>query len=102
MFRGTTPTIIIDVEGENFSNAISMEVDIRQEEVLIKKVDAEVTVVPDNDDAEVSCTLSQDETLSLRPGDVYVQIRWTESSNLAFASPVAQTSIKDILREGSI
>ena len=102
MYRGTTPTIIIDVTGENFSSASKLWVTFRQEENIVTRSGAEVTVTADGDDSEVSCALNEHETLAFRPGDVYVQIRWKDTSGVVYASPIVKTSMNDILLEGVI
>ena len=103
MTRGTSPALIINVTGNDFSDAASVIVSLEQLDVTINKTGASVDIVSGaDDDAVITVYYTQKETLSLAPGKAYIQIRWTDTGGVAYASPIKEVSIGDVLMEGVI
>lgn len=102
MYRGTSPTIVINVTGENFSTAAEVFVTLEQNNHQITKALSDLTIIPDGDDSQIELFLTQKETLSFRKGTGLLQIRWKDTSDIAYASPMARIDIDPILLEGVI
>ena len=99
MYRGTTPTLTINVTGETFAGC-TVYVTLQQDNHMITKVNPTITV--DGDDAVIEVEYTQEETLSFRRGQGLLQIRWIDSSETAYASPIKKVDIDAILKEGVI
>lgn len=101
MYRGTTPTIIIRVTGEDFDGA-TMYVTLEQGNVELTKTGEDVLVTATETGSTVSIFLSQEETLAFSKGNARIQIRWIDSSGIAQASPIRSIEVDPILLEGVI
>lgn len=101
MYRGTTPTLVLNVTGCNFSGC-SVYVALRQDNHMIIKKGADLNIIPDGDDAQIEVYCSQEETLSFRAGQGLLQIRWIDAAGVACASPIKKVDISPILQEGVI
>ena len=93
MYQGTTPTLILTV-GQVDLTGMTVYVTLQSESgKTITKSGADLTV----DNNEVAVTLTQQETLSLRPGDCKIQCRWIDSNGNAMASDKATVDISSVL-----
>ena len=101
MRRGTTPTIIINVTGEDFEDS-TLYVTLEQGCFEMTKSGTDVEVTPTETGSTVSIYLSQEETLMFAPGKASIQIRWINSGGMAQASPIKNIEINPILLEGVI
>lgn len=101
MRRGTTPTIVIRVTGEDFEGS-TLYVTLEQNTVEITKTGTDVIVTPTETGSVVNVFLSQEETLQFSKGNAKIQIRWIDSSGIAQASPVKTIDVGEILLEGVI
>lgn len=99
MFRGTTPKIKLRIESE---------IDLRlckQIWVTMRQWDKELTKTMQELAVEKNCILidlSQNDTLALDPGKVYVQVRGLTEAGSAFATGIASVKVERILKEGEI
>lgn len=98
MYRGTTPTMVLTVEGISEIDIDKLYLSLRQFGNTIEKTleDVELKV------NVLYCTLTQEETLSLFEGKVELQIRIKSKSNVAYATNKIQVDVQDILKEGVI
>ena len=101
MHRGTTPSIVINVTGEDFENS-TLYVTLDQDTTQVTKTGEDVIVTPTDTGSTVSIFLSQEETLKFSKGSAKIQIRWIDSSNVAQASPIKNINVDPILLEGVI
>ena len=99
MRRGTTPTFYLYVKSADLSGKVTW-VTILQGG---KQIDIET---PQCEKTEEGCTLSftltQEQTLSLKPGDAAIQIRFIDNTGRAAATKIKGFKIKPILKEGEI
>lgn len=101
MYRGTTPTITLKLNTElDFSKIVQVWFTVKSETADITKDFSQVEI--DNDEKTISATLSQEETLMLKAGDVRVQARVLTDDDKAFATPIKTTKIGTILKDGVI
>lgn len=101
MYRGTTPTLYLELETElDLSNVSEMWVTFKTPTVEITKDLSEV--VFDKDLKVITVVLSQEETLKLYSGKADVQVRFKTDSELAYATDIADVEIGRILKEGVI
>lgn len=98
MYRGTTPTIVLNIEGLSEINIDQLYLSLRQFGNTIEKTLEDVKLVGN----VLYCTLTQEETLSLFEGKVELQIRIKSKSNVAYATNKIQVDVQDILKEGVI
>ena len=97
MRRGTTPTITITTDID-LTGASNLFVTFKQgDRVVFEKTLADVTV----SEKQVVCTLTQENTLSLKDGFVRFQIRATLGDSKV-ASNIMTTSADEILKGGVI
>ena len=101
MRRGTTPTIVINVTGEDFFES-TLYVTLEQGEFELTKTGEDVAVTPTDNGATVEIFLSQEETLAFTNGSARIQIRWIDSGGNAQASPIKAIEISPILLDGVI
>ena len=99
MRRGTTPTITATVDSDLTGLSIHLAFDAG---TLIVKTDEDLDVSYDGDETTVSCTLTQEDTLSMKPGAVCdVQIRaFNNDGSLAMATSIGRLQVNDILEDG--
>lgn len=106
IFRGTTPSITLNVKGVDLSNAGvwpmvvvtvgngSSIVDVNRDKLVIASTDA---------GCSVTFALTQTETLSMhRLRKTRVQLRAKDADGHAIASPIASVEVEDVIRDGEI
>lgn len=103
MTRGTTPTLVLEVDDYDLTTLKSVYITIKQKEIytLTKKLtDRGVEIVSEH---EIDVYLTQEETLRFRPGIALVDIRAVDNDGNAVASDEPQElQIGDILLDGII
>lgn len=100
MKRGTTPTLEIAVDGVKVTDLSSIYVTLKQDDLIITKFGEDIQV--NEEDNLLGVSLSQKETLSFRPGFVYLQMRSVTSGGNAIATDVQKIDAVEILQEGVI
>jgi hypothetical protein len=100
MKRGTTPTLEIAVDGVKVTDLSSIYVTLKQDDLIITKSAEDIQV--NEEDNSLGVSLSQKETLSFRPGFVYLQMRAVTSGGNAIATDVQKIDAVEILQEGVI
>lgn len=101
MFRGTTPTIFLELETELPLNDLAeLWVTFKSPTVEVTKSLSEVRV--DSENKTIVVSLSQQETLKLFNGKCDVQVRFRTTNELAYASTIEVVNVERILKEGVI
>lgn len=101
MYRGTTPTVYLELDTElDLSEVSEMWVTFRSPSVEVTKTLGSVII--DNELKIITVSLSQDETLSLYTGKCEVQVRFRLQNDLAYATEIAEVPIGRILKDGVI
>lgn len=101
MFRGTTPTIFLDLETElPLDDLAELWVTFKSPMVELTKDLSEVRV--NSETKTVVVSLTQEETLKLFNGVCDVQVRFRTTNNLAYASTIEKVNVERILKEGVI
>lgn len=95
--RGTTPT-----------NTFNVNIDLREATVyvsyaqrgilLVDKTGTDLFITED----QIVTTLSQEDTLKFKPGEVDIQIRYVKADGTADASNIIKTIVDQILKDGEI
>lgn len=102
MYRGTTPTLYLELETElDLSNITEMWVTFKSPTVEITKYLSKNEVIFDSELNVVTVVLSQDDTLALYSGEAEVQIRF-KVNDLAYATDIEKLDIQKVLKEGVI
>lgn len=106
IFRGTTPSITLNITGVDLSDAsvwptviVTVRnargtVDVNRDNLVITNTDA---------GCSVTFALTQAQTLALsvmRPA--HVQLRAKDADGHAIASPIASVEVEDVIRDGEI
>lgn len=100
MYRGTTPTLVFNINTELDLNTIK-EVWITFDlspRLTYTKDDVEI----DDELKTITLNLSQEETLKFNKHDVKVQLRFLLEDGNAYASPIKSITVNDILQNGVI
>lgn len=101
MYRGTTPTLYLELETEIDLNDIEeLFVTIKSPRVEINKTLEDVQI--DNELKVITVSFTQEETLKLFKGVADVQVRFRLSNDLAYATTIESIEIERILKDGVI
>lgn len=98
MYRGTTPTIKLTIQGLSDIDISKIYLTLKQFDIIIEKDINSLQI----DNNVLSCTLSQEETLSLSEAKVELQVRILSKSNVAYATKKMILQVSDILKDGVI
>ncbi len=104
MRQGTTPTHTFSIPvPKNLINSIFINYTQRGA-MIIEKSGEDISLEDkDEDSCAASVTLTQGETLKLRPGsDCSIQVRFTTASGEAFASQIILEPVEAVLKDGVI
>lgn len=100
MTRGTTPTLEIKLTGIEVAELESVYVTLRQYKTEVTKSTEDITI--DEISNTLYVPLSQEDTLTLTRGYVYVQMRAVTKDGLAVASGIKMVPVEEILKGGVI
>ena len=100
MRRGTTPTLEIKVTGIEVAELESIYITLSQYKKQVTKETQDITIDELNNTLYVP--LSQEDTLSMERGYVYIQMRAVTKDGLAVASGVKMIPVEEILKGGVI
>ncbi len=98
MYRGTTPTIKLTIQGLSDIDISKIYLTLKQFDTVIEK-DLDSLHINGN---ILSYTFSQEETLSLSEAKVELQVRILSKSGVAYATKKMALQVSDILKEGVI
>ena len=103
MIPGTTPTFFLKLKNtENcLKNTVSLNIYIKQQDVLITKKYKDNQVIFDEDNDIVIVTLSQQETLKFlyKKGDIEFQLHGLFNDGNAWKTYIVKTPIERILSQ---
>lgn len=101
MRRGTTPinTFTLDIDLSEATVFITYE---QRGRVAFEKTGSDLTFDGSGTTYTITVTLTQEDTLSLEPGKVFVQIRAVYADGSAIASNIVTTTAEAILKDGVI
>lgn len=100
MYRGTTPTLRIKVEGIEVNLLTSIFLTIKQGKYELTKTEADITKNVQENRLDVE--LTQEETLAFNDGNVNIQLRSILANEKVVASNIQTVPINHILRDGEI
>ena len=100
MYRGTTPTLVFNINTELDLNTIK-EVWVTFDLSPIKTYTKSDVAISD-EDKTITLKLTQDDTLKFNKHDVKVQLRFLLENGEAYASPIRSITVNDILQNGVI
>ncbi len=106
IYRGTTPSITLNIKGVDLSDSsiwptviVTIEndgvaVDVNRDKLVIASMDA---------GCSVTFTLTQALTLSMNElQKIIVQLRAKDADGHAIASPIASVEVEDVIKDGEI
>lgn len=96
MHRGTTPTLEIKLTGIEVTELESIYITLSQYKKQVTKSTEDITV--DEISNTLYIPLSQEDTLTLTRGYVYVQMRAMTKDGLAVASGIKMVPVEEILK----
>lgn len=100
MRRGTTPTLEIKLSGIDVTELESVYITLKQYQKEVTKSTENTTI--DEIRNTLYVPLSQEDTLILSRGYVYVQMRAVTKDGLAVASDIKMVPVEEILKGGVI
>lgn len=102
MFRGTTPTLIFELDTDLDLTSLS-QVWVTIKDAFGREFTWDITKVTlDNDHKRITLTLTQAETLIMIPGIARAQIRMLTTDGVALTTYVEKFLLNTILKEGVI
>lgn len=103
MYRGSTPTIVINLPEEiDLDTMIDIWVTFKNFYSTFTLKLSKTQIEIDNVEKKLTMRLTQEQTLSMGAGDVKVQARFLTMNNECFSSNVMTTNVRDILSEGEM
>ena len=98
--RGTTPTILINIKNDiDMTTIHQVWIYISQQNKV--KVDKEISDVDmDTEKRQISLRLEQEDTLALKSGDAFFQIRILLEDGTALATVANKISVIEIYKDG--
>ena len=102
IIQGTTPTIVATVKSDiELSTVTELWFYISQSNrVIVDKTLEDVTI--DTEEKTISCTLTQQDTLNLKPGDALLQIRVFLNDEQALATVATKITVIKAYKGGVI
>ena len=100
MYRYTTPTIPISIEGLDFTLVNNFRIAIEQDdkEMYLFVVDADDPIV-DASENTITLKLTQEQTAKIREGFARLQIRVVFNDGTVLATEKARLTINDVIDE---
>ena len=98
MRRGTTPTLEIKSNGVQLSDLSTIYITLKQHKKEISKTGDDIRISGDT----LLVDLSQEDTLALDKGYVWIQMRAMTLDGKAIASKIEMIPVEDILKEGVV
>lgn len=97
MYRGTTPTFILEVEGDvDLTLANNVYATFSQKNTVITKTGGDIIVRPNG----VGVYFSQEESLKFKTGAIMVQLNWTYNEGRRSCTDIISVSVsKNLLDE---
>lgn len=97
MRRGSTPTNIftVDIDLTGATLFVSYE---QGGTIIVEKTGKDLTVTP----TSITLSLTQEETLKFRSGEVLIQVRYVFPNGTADASNIIKTTFERIIKDGVI
>lgn len=102
MIRGTTPTFTLTVIGAEFDTSTIYVTLSQANRKILTKTGEDLSVSTEDNKTIIDVYLTQQETLSFKPGIAQIQIRWIDELGTACATPIKSIDISDVLLDGVI
>lgn len=101
MYRGTTPTIILNIKNEDLDMSLIRlyHVTLKSEGGLVKEIFDNIHV--DEENSRIYFTMSQEDTMAFSVGKIKLQLRVRLNNDMVVASKIIVTNMKELL-EGTI
>lgn len=96
--RGTTPTISLNVPGLSDLNPAQILLTLKNSSKEVT-YDIDLLTIEEN---VISVMLTQQDTLEMTPGSLYIQARILSDNDKAYKTPLITLSVEDILKDGII
>ena len=96
MYQGTTPSIILQIEGMDLSTS-TVYVSFKRGQDVLTKSGVTATYDSEEDLSTITCPLTQEETLAFRAGTVIVQVRFIYSDGQAYATDKAEITVDNVI-----
>lgn len=99
MYRGTTPTIILNVKNEDFDLSLvsACHVTMKSESGYVKEIFDNIII--DDENHRLMFTMSQEDTLQFFAGKVMIQIRVKLNNDAVIASNIVVTDMNELLED---
>lgn len=101
MYRGTTPTLIYNVNSNLDLNGM-LQIWVTLKNLMYEKTFGKDNIIVDNENKTITVELSQEDTLLFNGKEVNTQIRFLDSTGKAYASNIEKIELNNILKEGVI
>ena len=100
--QGATQYLMITVEGYDLSDAAAVFVTLKALSRVVNLDQTRITVTSDGNESLLVVHLTQEETLSLTPNTVTVQVRWRGANDEAHTTEMKQIDVATAIYKGVI
>lgn len=99
MYRGTTPTVILNIKNEDFDMSLISEchITLKSEGGFTKEIFDNITV--DTDHRRLFFTMSEEDTLKFCVGKINIQVRIKLNNNAIISSNIVATNMNELLED---
>lgn len=98
MIRGTTPDIVLTINGYNLTDK-TVYVTISKSGRKLTKTNEDLMITYTGGTSSIAFRLTQEETLAMRIGTASVQVRFISADGTALATDIKTLSIEPVLLE---
>ena len=102
MIQGTTPYLLLQIDGYDLTNAANIVVSLKYLTGVIDLGQDRLRVVSDGLNSIVAVHLTQEETLRLGPTNAEIQVRWRDPDGEAHATAKQNIDIAGAIHKGVI
>ena len=103
MYRGTTPTLVYNINSDSELNLSSMkQIWVTLKNLCYEKTYEKKELIINDEEKKIEIKLTQEDTLRFTKGSVKTQIRFLDENDSAYASNIEEVDINNILKEGVI
>ncbi len=101
MYRGTTPTLIYNINSNLDLNGM-LQIWVTLKTLMYEKTFSKDDIIVNNENKTLTIELSQEDTLNFYGSNVETQVRFLDSNRKAYASNIKKIILDNILKEGVI
>ena len=100
--QGTTPYVMVTVEGYDLTDANAIKVTFKTDNFQLDLDESRVTVTSNASESLLVVHLTQEETLAMTPVQALFQVRWRDANDESHITKVTRIDVASALYKGVI